>query len=380
MKIAIIRQSYNPHGGAERFVSRALHALSLGQDVEMHLIARRWEAIAGITFHSCNPFYLGRLMRDFGFALAACATSKKLQVDLVQSHERLTCCDIYRAGDGVHKQWLKHRSRVLPAWQRLLLQLNPYHLYIKQAEKRLFESQRLRAVICNSQMVKNEILQHFRISTDKIHVIRNGIDTQSFHPNVRQQRDELRQQWQIPLDAPVFVFVGSGFERKGLHATLTAQTAVASAHLVVVGHDKHQQRYRDLAEQLGLAQRVTFTGPQADVKPFYALADAFILPTLYDPFPNAALEAMACGLPVITSHQSGAAEIIIEGETGFVCDALDHSALSIGMQTLNDHKLAEAMGAKSRLEAERLDWSLIGEQLIALYQNVSAPQSGEHRA
>lgn len=371
MKIALIRQRYNPHGGAERFVSRALAALNLQQDVEMHLIARQWEAIAGIEFHRCNPWHLGRVSRDLGFAIAACRSAKTIGADLIQSHERLSCCDIYRAGDGVHREWLKQRGRVLSLWQRWLMHSNPYHLYIQWAERRMFESRRLKAVICNSQMVKNEILRNFRIDADKIHVIRNGIDTQSFHPDLRQQRAQLRQKWQLPEQAPVFVFVGSGFERKGLHATLTAFANIdQNAHLLVVGHDKQQQRYRDYAQRLGIDQRVTFTGSQTDVKPFYAMADAFILPTLYDPFPNAVLEAMACGLPVITSYQSGAAEILREGENGLICDALAHQSLSAALQKLSNIDLAEALGKNARIQAEKLDWALIGNELIALYDSL----------
>jgi len=161
VKIAIIRQRYNPYGGAERFVSRALAALSQQRAVTLHLIARKWEPIDGIQFHACNPFYLGRLTRDLGFALSACNIAQKLDVDLVQSHERLCCCDIYRAGDGVHREWLRQRSRRLNGLTRWLLQTNPYHLYIKFAERKMFESRRLRAVICNSEMVKSEILGHF---------------------------------------------------------------------------------------------------------------------------------------------------------------------------------------------------------------------------
>jgi len=79
--------------------------------------------------------------------------------------------------------------------------------------------------------------------------------------------------------------------------------------------------------KLGIAARVRFVGGVSDVRPFLAAADAFVLPTLYDPFPNAVLEAMAAGLPVVTSTRCGAAEIVAEGETGFVRDALDIDAL-----------------------------------------------------
>ena len=96
-----------------------------------------------------------------------------------------------------------------------------------------------------------------------------------------------------------------------------------SVYLWVVGHDKHAARYLALAAQLGISDRVRFTGAQNEVKPFYGAADALILPTLYDPFPNVCVEALASGLPVLTSTGCGAAEWLREGENGWVRDALD---------------------------------------------------------
>lgn len=373
MKLAIIRQRYNPHGGAERFISRALTALKRqGTTVSLHLIARKWEPIEGIQFHACRPFYLGRVTRDLGFALQACKITQRLDVDLIQSHERLSCCDIYRAGDGVHREWLKQRSRQLNILGRLLLQINPYHLYVKTAERRVFESKRLKAVICNSQMVKNEILDYFRIDERKLHVIPNGIDTQAFHSDLKQQRDQYRKQRQIPLQATVYLFVGSGYQRKGLQQTIEAFANLPpQAYLVVVGYDKHEQYYRNLAKKLNIDKQVLFFGSQADVKIFYALSDVFVLPTLYDPFPNAVLEAMACGLPIITSKKSGAAEMLAEGTAGFICDAWDIENIALAMQQLQDRELADTMGKAARVVAERYDWKMIGNSLTHLYQSLS---------
>lgn len=371
MKIAIVRQRYNPYGGAERFVSRALSALSRQGSVSLDLIARKWEPIAGIQFHACNPFYLGRLTRDMGFAFLACKIAQKLDVDLVQSHERLCCCDIYRAGDGVHREWLKQRSEHLNVLGRIVLQATPYHLYVKAAERKMFESARLKAVICNSQMVKKEILHYFRIDEQKIHVIPNGIDTQLFHPGLIQQRDKYRRQWQIPLEATVYLFVGSGYQRKGLQQTIEAFASLQQGYLVVVGHDKRERYYRNLATKLNIESRVLFFGSQQDVKPFYALSDVFVLPTLYDPFPNAVLEAMACGLPVITSTKSGAAEIVAENNSGFVCNARDIEAIGSFMRQLQNQSKVKAMGRQARLVAERYDWQIISDSLTHLYQSLN---------
>lgn len=372
MKIAIIRQRYNPYGGAERFVSRALTALGQQQSTTLHLIARQWEPIANLQFHACNPFYLGRLTRDLGFAFFACKTAKAIGADLIQSHERLCCCDIYRAGDGVHREWLKQKSQTLSPLKRWLVNMSPYHVYVRIAERRMFESKQLRAVICNSNMVKNQILQYFDIAATKIHVIYNGIDTTAFHPELKRRRSELREKYSIASDAPVFLFVGSGYERKGLRQTITAFAGLPEdSVLVVVGYDKHERHYRAHADSLHLGGRVKFFGSQQDVKPFYALADSFVLPTLYDPFPNAVLEAMACGLAIVTSFQSGAAEILTEGESGYVCDANDIINLRNAMLRLHDKTSAETMGLNARSVAEQFDWSQIGNSLVSLYQSLA---------
>jgi UDP-glucose:(heptosyl)LPS alpha-1,3-glucosyltransferase len=140
------------------------------------------------------------------------------------------------------------------------------------------------------------------------------------------------------------------------------------SYLLVVGYDKHEKHYRGNVEKRGIGKRVLFFGSQQDVKPFYALADAFVLPTLYDPFSNAVLEAMACGLPVITSSKAGVAELLTDGETGYICEADDTGKITAAMQLLSDRTRAETMGNKARQIAERYDWKVMGDGLVNLYQ------------
>ena len=140
-----------------------------------------------------NPFYVGSLWRDRGFARAVCAELPKRHFDLVQSHERIPGCSVYRAGDGVHRRWLEIRRATAGLGERLGIALNPYHRYVCAMEKRMFEHPRLRAVICNSRMVRDEIARMFRIDPQKLHVVHNGVDTEQFHPRNRAQlRDPAR--------------------------------------------------------------------------------------------------------------------------------------------------------------------------------------------
>ncbi|MGB7543600.1 MAG: glycosyltransferase family 4 protein [Burkholderiales bacterium] len=372
MRLALVRQRYNPCGGAERFIERALAALT-GQGITVTVFAREWSGDPGRVVR-CDPFHIGRLWRDWSFARAVCRELARQKADLVQSHERIACCDIYRAGDGVHAQWLRNRRAALGPWGRLGLALNPYHRYVLAAERRLFASRRLRAVICNSRMVKEEIQRHFGVPEQKLHVIYNGIDLDAFHPRLREaHRAAMREKLGIPQPALVHLFVGAGFERKGVFPLLAAFARIPDkqAHLVIVGRDKAQARAEALSRSLGIAARVHFAGGQEDVRPWYGAADSFVLPTLYDPFPNAALEAMACGLPVITTSQCGTAELIDAGENGFVVPALDVEALAEALAKL-DPQRAQRMGACARARAQAFGLDAMAERLLALYRSLTS--------
>lgn len=371
LRIALIRQRYRDDGGAERFVARALDALR-EQGTELTIIARKWQAREDIRAVRCNPFHLGRTWRDAGFARCVCAHVEETPYDIVQSHERIACCDVYRAGDGVHREWLAQRARTLPPAARLAQAMNPYHRYVLRAEHRLFEGPRLKAVICNSRMVRDEILRYFRIDEEKLHVIYSGVDTEAFHPRLKEHRQAVRRRLNIPDEAPVFLFVGSGFLRKGLAAAIAGlEHTPQNARLVVVGQDRHQDRYQRLARKLGLAARCHFLGAQADVRLYYGATDVLVLPTLYDPFPNVILEAMAAGLPVITSDKCGGAEFIREGENGYTCDALDLRRLGRYMNTaIAKPEKLRAMGAAARATIEPFDLQAMSRQLLALYEGL----------
>jgi UDP-glucose:(heptosyl)LPS alpha-1,3-glucosyltransferase len=369
LRLAIIRSKYSAFGGAEQFISRMAQALAQ-REIQVTLITREWRPEPGLKAIVCDPLYLGSLWRDWGFARAACRAAGNGAFDLVQSHERLPCCDLYRAGDGVHREWLQQRNRTLGALARLRIDLNPFHRYLLAAEKRLFASPRLKAVICNSAMVKAEIQRWFGLSEQKLHVIYSGVDTERYSPSVREQfRAIARAQHGIPLEATLFLFIGSGFERKGLAQAIRALATLAQpAYLLVVGKDKQAARFEALARRLGVAARVRFAGAVSDPQPCYGAADALLLPTLYDPFPNVMLEAMACGLPVITSTKSGGAELIKNGENGWVCDALDLPALSAAMTELLSATARERLGRAARATVAPLTLERMSQEYLALYR------------
>lgn len=369
-RLALVRQKYRPDGGAERFVSRALEALD-EHDIELNVITREWQGASKPEWqiHICNPVKWGRISRERGFAEAARALWQAQQFDLVQSHERIAGCDIYRAGDGVHSCWLAQRQRILPTWKGKLLFKGRYHRYVMDAEREMYTSSALKGVICNAEMVKQEIIDTFAYPADKISVIYNAVDQQRFTPPSDQQWIALREKWQIPLNVTCFVFVGSGFERKGLAQAIQA-IASTDRHLIVVGKDKQSARYQALAKSLGCENRLHFFGMQHETLPFYQMADGLLLPTLYDPFPNVILEAMACGLPVITSTRCGGAEFITQGQNGYVCDALDIVSLQEAVMALPARALESVQGSLAREKVLPCTSKHLSSQLIALYQKV----------
>jgi UDP-glucose:(heptosyl)LPS alpha-1,3-glucosyltransferase len=323
--------------------------------------------------HIVDPFYVGSLWRDLGFARAVCREVGRARLALVQSHERLLCCDIFRAGDGVHAVWLEERMRAMSSLKRLGVHINPHHRYILSIERRLFKSPWLSAVICNSKMVRDEIRERFSFPEEKLHVIYNAVDSESFSPELRTHRQAVLDRHRIPSDATVYLLVGSGFERKGVATAIEALGELPPpAHLIVVGRDRHLRHYARLARELRLSGRVTLAGPQIDPRPYFGAADVFVLPTIYDPFPNAALEAMACGLPVITSTKSGAAELVLEHDCGFVCPSADVAGLAAHMRVLLDPVQRERFGEHARRAVLPLTAASMTLQLVLLYKELLA--------
>ncbi len=369
MKIALVRAHYNPFGGAERFLNVAVDAMLAHQHTPT-ILTRAWpkRANVNIAHRIINPRYVTSAGRDRNFANATRALLRQSDFDLVQSYERFQDCDVFHAVDGVHAEWLLQRERIQSPLQRLGVRLNPHHRYLREAEREMYHSSALRAVICISQMVKADILAHYQIDPAKLHVIYGPIDTEAFHPRlIEAHRETTRHKYAIAANAPVAIHVGSGFERKGVAAFLRSVALVPGLHAFVVGHDKKIAHYRAMAKTLGIAARVFFTGGIADVKPYYAASDVFVMPTIYEPFGLVFGEAMACGLPVVSSTKAGAADWIRHGMNGFVVEATDIAAIAAAIEAAI---AAPAIGLRGREIVLARNQTDAGEQYAELYKQL----------
>jgi UDP-glucose:(heptosyl)LPS alpha-1,3-glucosyltransferase len=292
----------------------------------------------------------------------------------VQSFDRTLGQHIYRAGEGVHRAWLAHKRRALPAVARGWSYVNLFDHVMMALERRVFRD--TPCIIANSQRGREEIIRHSGISSTRLTTIYNGVDGERFHPGVRTHwREAQRAAWEVAPGDIVLLWVGAGFLRKGLAQLLEALAllrgrGVANLRLVIVGKG-HVRPYQRLARQRRLTDWLRFEGQRSDVERCYAGADLFVLPTLYDPFANACLEAMACGLPVLTTEANGAAELIQDGVNGrVVADALDIEPLADALHSLLPQERRRVMGETAAKIAGEYPLSRALGQTLRLYESV----------
>jgi UDP-glucose:(heptosyl)LPS alpha-1,3-glucosyltransferase len=280
---------------------------------------------------------------------------------VVHSLARTTSQDIYRTGGGTHATYMEAvysspRTRAL---------ISPRHRVLLRIEERVFADPH-QIIQCNARGTALDISRRFGVPEERLCVIYNGVDTDRFHPERRiAARSEMRRD--LGLEGPAALFVGAGFRRKGLDRAIEglAKGAPADAVLLVAGGDDPRP-WRELAARRGVADRVRFLGRRGDVDRLHAAADLFVLPTRYDPFSNACLEAMASGLPVATTRTNGASELIDRGRSGLVLDDGFEEAFAL----LAEPERLEAMGRGARATAGERSWSRHTEEVLALYARV----------
>jgi UDP-glucose:(heptosyl)LPS alpha-1,3-glucosyltransferase len=307
LTIGLVRRGYSETGGAEAYLKRLGRGLSAAGHATRLFTDATWPARdwpwGGIT----------RLRGDSArhFADELQRLNPRTQCDLVLSLERVWACDVYRAGDGIHQAWLRRRAAVASWPRRWLVQFNAKHREILELETALFGGGAAR-VIANSEMVKREAQQCYGYPADRIEVVPNGVPLADFQPDpaVREIR---RKSLRLRDDDVAVLFVGSGWQRKGLRFAIDAVKSLGKKfHLLIAG---------DGSRRIATARFVRRLGALRDLQPLYAAADIFLLPTIYDPFSNACLEAFAAGLPVITTRANGFSEIIQSGVHGTIINA-----------------------------------------------------------
>ena len=232
-----------------------------------------------------------------------------------------------RAGNGVHAVYLKHRVKEEGKFKAWSFHLNPLHRVLLGIEKQAFEDPGLQTLFTNSNMVREEILAHYDVSPAKITVVHNGVEWHAMQPafdNWQENKPHALKKYGLNPSCFQFLFIGHNYKRKGLEKLLIALSTLkdASFQLSVIGKEKDLAYFQQKAHALHLSKQVFFFGPSKDILSFYQLADALIIPSLYDPFANVTVEALAMGLFVISSRTNGGSEVLSK-RSGIVIEDLD---------------------------------------------------------
>jgi len=364
VRLAIICRPLSFHGGVETATAGLLGEL-VRRGHRIDLVSTRGQPdVPGVRVRRLRAPTQPSVVRLLSFALAARRAVAGAGYDLVQSHERCLRQDIYRAGEGTHRGYLEALGRV----RRSL-----YHRLVLSLERRIFSLRAARYVVAISRRDAAEIAGRYGTPPNRLSVVYNGVDLDRFHPDHRARaRGPTREALGLSEGNWVVLFVGSGFERKGLGPLIEglARLRDRRAALVVAGKgDPAPYRRRALA--LGIADRVHWLGPRTDVERLYAMADAVALPSRYEPFGNVHLEALACGLPVLTSRWAGGAEIVDHGQNGWVTEP-EGTALAEGLECLRGLDPGRVRGA-ARKAAEPFTYAAQVDALDDIYRRLRMP-------
>lgn len=372
LSIVFVRRGYSPTGGAEAYLKRLAGGVTQAGH-EVQLVATNEWPDADWPFGSIKHL---RAKSPIEFAGELERMRTEFRCDVLFSLERVWNCDLYRAGDGVHRAWLDRRRKFELPLKRFVRSLSSKHQDLLRLEQSLFSNGNTKRVIAASQMVKEEIVGFYGYPADKIETVRNGVPLEKFRFDP-ELREKSREALNLKSDQTVVLFAGSGWERKGLLFAIEAAALCRDLkmRLLVAGRG-NARPYQSKRLGFWREEPVQFLGEVADMLRVYAAADIFVLPTIYDPFSNACLEALACGLPVITTRSNGFSEIIENGVHGSIVDHPgDLLALRDAIRLWSDPlRRATARSTNTQL-ATQFDISKNIEETLAILFSLVKPET-----
>jgi UDP-glucose:(heptosyl)LPS alpha-1,3-glucosyltransferase len=369
MKIAVVIPKYGLVGGAEGFACALTKRLALEPGLEVHVFANQWQnETAEITFHKVPILVFPRLMRQISFAWFASHQIKKGHFDLIHSHDRIFKMDLFSMHGIPHKTWI-HRMR----HKRLSL----FDRCMAWVEKKGLTCRTQPTVLPVSNLVKNELLNSYPLDGNRIRVMHPGVSMEGFiRLNREKCRREIRQQHGLGPKETVLLFVGMNFEIKRLDLIIQAMSYFCKTYekqnppkLLVVGKGRSAP-YLRMARDLGVAGQVVFAGVTRQIEKYYLAADIFAMPSVYDTFGMAVLEAMAAGLPVIISQTVGAKDLVQNGMNGFVLkDPPNAEDVAKKIRILSSPQKRLEMGNLAQERAAGHTWDHLAKQMLQIYRD-----------
>ena len=376
VKVALAILHADPRkGGAEGYTVNLAHAL-IGRGHDVTLVATTFgPQCEGVKQVPLDGRGVTRFNRYRAFVESLDRHLASTRYDVVHSIAPVRRCDFYHpqaglAAEALASGHLKYEGLRRPL-DKLATRLNRKRQFVASVERGLLSGPGAPTLLCVSDMVRRTGREHFpELAEEKLVTLFNAVDPARFDPDARPGAgEEIRRRFGIDADKVVALIVAQDFKRKGLRPAIEAVARVRDDRLVLLVVGKPDPTpYRDLAKRLGVEKRVVFAGPTNDTYGFYRAGDFFVLPTWHDPCSLVVLEALAMGLPSITTVQNGACEVIEEGRHGYVLsDPADVAALARAMTHLLDTPARLAQREACLTLRPRLSYQRHLDQLEALY-------------
>ncbi|MBL4849460.1 MAG: glycosyltransferase family 4 protein [Planctomycetes bacterium] len=390
MRVAITHTRYTNQGGVERYIWDLVRRLcEEGHDVHFFCHFTDEHADPRVTIHKVpNTWKQIRFMKVWSFDRWLTQHVKADEWDIVHGFTKTSFQDVYTDGSGClldYQQYsIDHAGG--SALKKSLKRASLHQKVILEIEKRRFTRGNFQRIVVMSDLVGDQIKRRYALDSSEVITIYNGIDTERFSLAGRDRwRIEIRDRIVVPQSAFVVLCVANDYKRKGVPALIEAARIVRERggipdgrllRIAVVGKEsfQYEKELTHLAQAKGVSENIKFYGPQSEIQRWYGVADAMFLPTRFDAFGNVVLEAMAAGLPCVVSDRAGAAEVVVEGKTGWVLPDPDDS---IGMaqrilDLARDPKLLADMSLAARAEAETYSWDRHFKAMLRLYEEVLA--------
>lgn len=306
---------------------------------------------------------LGRVVwfSTVGTVLARRAIARLPRDTVVICHNDALVGDVY-VNHGNLVESMRRRGGF--AWR---MARNPLHLFTWARDGVRYRTHLHRVVVNLTRQEDADLRRTYPGFAPRTVVIGNGVDTEGYRPDAAA-RAATRADLGVG-DAPVVLFVGHEYERKGLPLVLDAIAGLPDAHLLVVGGtpDMVAAGRRDAVAR-GLGVRVHYVGRQEDPRRFFHAADVFAFPSLYESYGLVILEALASGVPVVATAVGCVPDVIADGVNGYVVDPTP-AALRAGLRGVVDRGPG-AWTAAARASAEARSWSVVAREYLALFEDL----------
>jgi UDP-glucose:(heptosyl)LPS alpha-1,3-glucosyltransferase len=384
MNVAFCHENVVPsQGGCATTITNLARRLAADGHA-LHLYARTWDPAALPASMECHRIqYLGgpRFLRPWRFGAACLRALRGTQHDVTLGFDKAWGLDVLYPQGGLYAatadhNLLKHRHPVARNLLRRLKTFDPAHRSFLALERRQYLLPHRPLLVAISEMVRRHFTAYYGIPAQDVRLVRIAPDPAPFERRDRPRRRlECREEWGIRPEEVVALFAGMNYRLKGLVPLLHAVQrlpAGAPFRLLVTG-SPDTAPFERLARRLRVAERVRFLGFWPDVADCYFAADLLVHPTFYDPCSHVVLEAMACGLPVITSRYNGASELLHPPREGFVLDdPHDHDHLAWCLGQLLDPARRTACAQAARRTAAGWTFDQHYRQMVQVLEEAAA--------